>query len=622
MTVAEDASSRLVSSCERVESPRGQTPWLAQAGAALALLALVVANLVWLHHYRFGLPFNIDEAGYLQRSLQYQQAIDAGSVHQVISHWQTPDIVAPVLPFTAGVIDAVLHLSAWGLVGIEQVFYVLAIVGTYLLGRRFLSVGWALVASGVVASLPGLLDSSRLYLLSTPATAFFVLSLWAQSRAGNFLGLRRALAWGALIGVFALTRTMVLGLLPAFVIIATVRAALSGQPRLALRNVGLALALGAIISMSWYWTSWHAVYHYLTQFGYGSQANLYTGSQTLSLAARLGDRIADMASQDLFLPLLLALILPLVLAAGIWTARYSRTRRLPGSAATSGGPRRHWALRRAFDTPLFDIAAIALIAAAVLCSTSNIGSFFELPLAPTVVIFAIVTLSRLVSGMRLVGLAVLAIAVGLTLVDQFGLAPSLASVASVGIGKVSIIAFNSDEADFVGPKLQRLTLGGVYWNNCGGATVTCFYGRTTQISASYLDHWAGVNQEISRFIYSYGQAHGYEPVVFFAYQGPLLNTNTVGLAAQLSGRSLPIGALMPPALRKGQGYVSQLESPELGQPNFVIAEGHPTRSLGAGGSSPALARGVDNALRTDGFHVIKEFTLADAPSLAIWWKDR
>ena len=602
-----------------VRSVRRDGPLLVKVAACVALLGLAIANLVWLHGYRYGLPFNIDEAGYLQRSIQYQQAIDASSVRQLIAHWQTPDIVAPVLPFVAGIVQSVLHLTPWGIVGVEQLFYVATVVGSYLLARRLLPWPWALGAAALVAGLPGLIDSSHLFYLSSPATALFVLCLWGQSRAQDFLQLRRVVGWGMLLGIFSLTRSMVVAFIPAFAVVAAWRVLHSVPRRTALRNLAIGLVIGGLIAVSWYWTSWRTVYRYLTQYGYGSQANLYTDApqQQLSVAQRMNMRASDVVSQDVYLPLLLAFVLSLLLCTVLWAWRSRHRQPPPGSAEHT--VRGRWGT--AYAHPLFDIAAVMVLEAAVLCTTSNSGSYFELPLVPVIVVIAVLPLVHLRLAGRAAVLTMLSAALILTLVDQFGLVPRLSRASSVSVGGVSVIAFNGEQADFVGQSLRELALGGVFWSNCGGATVSCFFGRTEHITRDYLESWTAINEELERYVYSYGQAHGYSPVVFFAYQGPLLNTNTVGLAAQAAGRTLPIGALLPPLLREGLSYHFQLEAPQLGQPNFVFAEGSPSAS-GGEASPPALARSVDAALRSDGFTPVKSFPLPSAAPLEIWWKDR
>ena len=603
----------------RVGSGRRDGALLVKVAAGAALLGLAIANLVWLHGYRFGLPFNIDEAGYLQRSIQYQQAIDAGSVRQLIAHWQTPDIVAPVLPFLAGIVQSVLHLTPWGIVGVEQLFYLATVVGSYLLARRLLAWPWSLGAAALVAGLPGLIDSSHLYYLSSPATALFVLCLWGQSRAWDFLRLRRAVGWGVLLGIFCLTRSMVVAFIPAFVVVASGRALHSASRRTAVRNLVIGLVIGGFIAMSWYWTSWRTVYRYLTQYGYGSQANLYTGApQQLSVVQRIHMRFMDVANQDVYLPLLLALVLSLLLCAVLWAWR-ARLRQSSHDGAQHERPGR---LAAAYAHPLFDAAAVTVLVAVVLCTTSNSGSYFELPLVPVLIVIAVLPLVHLRRAARAIALTMLAGALILTFVDQFGFVPSLSRVSSVSVGGISVVAFNGEQADFVGQTLRELALGGVFWSNCGGATVSCFFGRTEHITRGYLESWTAVNQELERYVYSYGQAHGYSPVVFFAYQGPLLNTNTVGLAAQAAGRTLPIGALLPPPLRGGLSYRFQLDSPQLGQPNFVVAEGSPYALGGVAASAPSLARSVDAALRSDGFTAVKSIPLPSAAPLEIWWKDR
>jgi hypothetical protein len=363
------------------------------------------------------------------------------------------------------------------------------------------------------------------------------------------------------------------------------------------------------------------VLQYLTQFGYGNQANLYTSAHTVTVWGRISARVGNIANQDLFLPLLLAFAAAAILSLPV--NRWRAVRR-SGHTHVSRLSTVRWAnlAKGLVNSGERSTVVIWLICLVILTTSSNSGSYFELTLVPAMVVSFVVALGRSTAWRRMVSGVFIAAASGLTMVDQFGLAPALARYSSVSWSGVSVTAFNDSSADFVGPKLKSLGLGGVYWSNCGGATVTCFYGRTSSITTSYLERWSTLNKEVVRFVYSYSLAHGYGPVVFFAYQGPLLNTNTIGLTAQISGRTLPIGALVPPVFRNQTSLKNQLELPAYGQPNLVLAESKDASGLGADASSDQVRQQVDTLLRRDGFSLVAEFPLPGAPSMDVWWKRR
>jgi hypothetical protein len=119
---------------------------------------------------------------------------------------------------------------------------------------------------------------------------------------------------------------------------------------------------------------------------------------------------------------------------------------------------------------------------------------------------------------------------------------------------------------------------------------------------------------------SYAGARGASPVVFFAQQDRLFNTNTVDLAYQLRyGKTLPTGLLEDPP-RARESLVRQLQDPARGQPNLVI-------------TGPRAAAGVDfsplvgvaderAALQRSGFRAIASIDLPDGRKMTIWWSER
>lgn len=613
--------------------------------ALVVLLGLVaLANLWWLVAYRRGLPYNIDESGYLQRSVVYAQQLSQHGIAGLLHQWRQPDIAAPMLPILSGVARAALGLGTFGMLGTQQIFEALTALGAYLFARRFSGRWWSLLCALVVAALPGVIDAGRLYLLAEPTAALFVLVMAAQCWAGRFDSLRRALLWGVLLGLASLTRTMMIAVLVGPVVAACLRVLASGWSWRRVGNLAAAGAAALVVGGSWYWTSWSAVHGYLTQYGYGKQANQYGHSYGLWTWGWWLRRIGDAVNQDVYLPLLLVLLAAVALGAGARLGRAARhlpsalragteARSRPAGAREPDGDGRFTRWGRSLAALLCRTLGerdgwsvlVALTAAyLVLSTTQNSGSYFELPLVPVAVVAMLVPIGNL--GRRSRGaVAVLAVlAVVLTAADQFNLTPSAASVASVQIGPAGIAAFNASSADFSGPKLKGASPGGAYWTDCGGATVTCFYGRTTDITERYVDSYEPVSNAVVTFVERYAARFGRTPVVFFAYQGPFFNTNSVALAAQLRGIALPIGALEPAVRRRGMSLRTQLEDPMLGQPNLVLAAMPPpagARLVGPGSGAAGL-RSVVSLLGRDGFSLVGSFRLVDAQPVGVWWKDR
>jgi 4-amino-4-deoxy-L-arabinose transferase-like glycosyltransferase len=578
------------------------------------LLGLLVGvNVWWVHHYRFGLPFNIDESGYLQRAVAYQQSFHHFDISQIWHLWRQPDIVAPLLPIVGGLVGAVSPLSPWTLIDVQQVFYVVLVLSSYSLARALMSERLASLAALSVACTPGVLVSSHQFMLAEPAAALIALALAAQVRLGSFEHRGMVLLWGISLGLATLTRTMVVAMVVPLLFLGVWQAFRQHINRRTATNLIIGVTICLAISLSWYINTWHVVYHYLTQYGYGSQASQYTGGGATPLARRWLVRLRNLIDQDFYLPMGLAV---LIMALGDG-ARTLSNRMIDRRQARSPSPT-NWQIW------VLGFAIIGMFV--VLATSSNSGSYFELPLVAPVIVGAFSLLQRMTISWKLVFAVSASSAALLSALDQFGAIPALASASDVTIAGQSIVAFNAQRADFAGPVAKDLDIGGVWWSNCGGATVTCFYGRHNGITVSYLRSWITLNQTLESFLYRYSGHYGRTPVVFFAYQGPLFNTNSIGLQAQLDGRSLPIGALVPPPLKEGVSLHDQLQSPEYGQPNIVLAASPRAllnRLRNPDGRTPiAETQSVLILLRSEGFSLVKTFTIPNASPIGVWWTDR
>ena len=182
-------------------------------GVGIVIVGLVSANIWWLLTNRRGLPPNIDEAGYLQRTVQFGQDLSNHGISGIVHYWTTPDTTGPLLIAVSGTIRSATGLNAFGLLCTEQIPFAATIVGAYLLARQICGRWMALACATLVACMPGLLDAGRLYILAEPATALFILLVVAQLRAGRFDSIWRTLLWGLLVGLTALTRTMMIAVL-------------------------------------------------------------------------------------------------------------------------------------------------------------------------------------------------------------------------------------------------------------------------------------------------------------------------------------------------------------------------------------------------------------------------
>lgn len=646
-SIVEPADQQTYVRGSRVRSAMFATgPVLPLVCLVVAIVGLVAVNIWWLEANWRGLPPNIDAAGYLQRTVQFGQDLTRHGIPGVAHYWKTPDTTGPLLIAISGTIRAATGIGTFGLLFTEQIFFAATVIGAYLLARQICGRWLALGCALLVACMPGLIDAGRLYVLAEPATAFFILLVVVQMRVRRYESLGRSLLWGLLVGLTALTRTMMIAVLVGPLIVAGLHFITSRPSRRQVFNFVAGGVLAIVVAGSWYWFSWSTVYAYLTQYGYGAAARNYgVGRSILSWGWWL-TRLNNLVNQDLYFPLLCVLVFAL-LGLVLWSRTVNRfASKMRGKSTVAVSSRiDEWQSSRVqtrsatlasrvdviaertcgyLDRPAVQISAILVVSYLVLSSSQNSGSYFELPLAPVLVCAVVAPVGRLRFSFRALVIGSLLIAALLAGFDQFGQFNMLARNQTVNVGPAHLVAFNPPNFRIVGPKGGVTgSIGGVYWTNCGHATITCFYGIRTDISDAYLKAWPSLNDSVEQFVYDYSARFHREPVVFFAFQGPFLNTNSVQLAAQLQGRFLPVGVLLPSRLRHGVGLGPQLEDPQFGQPNFVIAGIPPGANLPVwpGSSLKDLTR-VQHALTADGFQRVKMIRLPSAETLGIWWKNR
>ena len=583
--------------------------WTAAVAALAGITVLaVVANLWWIAANRRGLPFDIDESGYLQRTIRDADAL-RGGLGQLVQAVRQPDPQAPLVPVVGGFVRSLTHAGPYKMLGVEQLFTVVLAIATYLAATKAMARRWAVLAAAVVLALPGAIDGGRRFDFVLPAAALVTAALAAQLGAADFASTPRALTWGVLLGLATLTRTMVLGLIPALLIAAVVRLIAVRAGRRQLLNVGGGVVLGFAVALTWYSATWRNVADYLFSYGYGVRAAGYGQGYPVWDPNWWTARLGSAANNEIYFPLSLAL----GVCAGLGVAGLLARWRAGARAATDPGARRELRRARLAGNPA-TVAVYVFVGYLALSSTRNHGSGFELTLIPAAVILTLAAASRAGRAAWPVALAVCSVAAVFSLAADSGLVPgSRSATRSVSLGPVGIKVLDSRGPLF---RYAQLTFGG-----CPSLT-RCMGGPPPTTDDQYLVRWLTAAHAGAGLIHGDALARDREPVVFFATQDPFFNTNSVDLAYQLGfHQQLPTGLLRPPA-QAGLSLVGQLETPRLGQPNLVIV-GTPSRVPRPRAFSPVRdPRPVRVALRADGFHQIGHLTLPDGRVMQLWWKER
>ena len=594
--------------CEAPREPRDRSRNVVWQPVALAgvLLLTVSINLWWVATYRRGLPYDIDESGYLQRAVRDANALHSGGLSSLWSTVRLHDPQAPLLTAVAGVFHWATGTSTLSMFAVQQLFYVVLVVATYLGSRRLMNRGWSLVAAVMVAGLPGVVMASRAFFFALPAAAMMTAALVAQLYSDSFRSRWLSILWGLFLGLSVLSRTVALALVPALIVPAFVAVALTGPRRRQLVNVGFGLGVALLVAGSWYTAAWHQVLQYLTGYGYGTEAGQYGSGHSVASLSWWTARLDLALNSEVLAAMTVAIVLCVV--AGAASLRHRRRsesgQRTPGTAGAA--VRR--ALRRP-DATLWIFVAVGYIA---LSTSQNSGSMFELPLLPAVCILAASTASRCAPWARptLAAACVVAAAVSFAGVSGrlMGLPPTSVVTST---GPVHLVAFD-----------DRGTLL-TYASSTGGGcqpNAPCDRGATMPGEAAFLAKWIGPSGRMASLLRSIAGAHACDPVVFFAVQDPLFNSNSVDLSYQLTyAKALPTGLFKAPR-DVGESPLRELNDPGLGQPNLVITG--PVSSFSPRFSPLVGDRAARHALKKDGFAPVAHLGLPDGRTMRVWWLDR
>ncbi len=144
-------------------------------------------NAWWINAHRTGLPFDIDEAGYLQRGIRDTQALHASGLRGLWSALRLPDPQAPLLPVTSGIVRWITGAGPYGLLNVDQLFYVVTVVGAYWAGSLVHESQLELGHRGAWSQLlPGLVESSRGFSMAVATTAALTAALAVQAHTDRF----------------------------------------------------------------------------------------------------------------------------------------------------------------------------------------------------------------------------------------------------------------------------------------------------------------------------------------------------------------------------------------------------------------------------------------------------
>jgi hypothetical protein len=556
-------------------------------GLIVLVGALLVAaiNVWWIVGYRHGYPFNVDEYGYTGIGLNDWLGFKANGLHgwwEAIQQ-QTPN--APLLPFLTSV---VLIFSP----GMMQGFGVLILIAvvqvmlSYGLGSRLAGPRLGALAALAVATSEGLVLFAREYVFALPAATSLTAVVYALVCSDGMRKRWWSAGVGAAVGLMLLSRAMVVAFVPGIAVAAVIVILVRGRGDYRRRfiNLGIAVVVGFLVAATWYWRNFTPVYEYLTNFGYGEEAQYYGAQHSAVSWARFKTVAEIIVRSDLLAPLaFLVLIAVIVLAVVL-------VRRLVTST-----DRRATVLHIA-GSDVFIAVVVFVSGYAALMSSRNAGDGFTFPLSMLLLPVAVVAL-------RYVRRAVLPVAI---LVAAIGLLNLLSTATlSESLSKQRLVEFPP--------------LGEVPWVNGEPHAVSAIRvqvpGPADRFTKDELG-WQKIDEELAQALMEpLGREVPLPSLTTFGSRNRVISSNSVGAIGLLDQRvGIPLTQLSAEPSDSVANYVKQLTEPEFGQPTALVTMSSEVEDF------PPLATQskVAAAARRVGFQKVREWTAPDGRRVYLW----
>jgi hypothetical protein len=559
---------------------------------ALVVGVIAVAHILWLVHFRTGLPLDIDEAGYLNFAFADRHGFAThgllGFFDAVVRQRQ----YAPLVPMVAAPVLAVFGNSPVVGFSTQLVFLGALAAGGFGLGDALGGRRAGFLAGVIVVLSAGGFDFGRTFLFVLASTAFFTISVWALIKTERFARWTWSVAWGAATGLMLLSRTFTLAFLPALGLAATLLVLRGPRPlRIPLRN----LALGGLIACGtagwWYVPNISPLVRYLINNGYQTESQYYDTSGSPAGIHFWTARLLQLLNQGLYLGPALILLVAVVIAVSRWL-RHQRGRRWRAADVLE------WSA-----TPFGTVVVVAAASYVSLTSSRTGGPGYAVPLIPLVAALGGAALLLLPGAMRICLVvpllaALLGSAITKTMVTGPLASPRCLTVP--GIGCVTL-------TDGRGIAQQQLALLGMDATN------------PVQARRGAPGAWARLPATVVGWIHDDAARAHVTPVVFFASRDRLLNTNTVGLAWWMRyGGPLLVGQLRPDdGGDTVANYYQWMDDPRRGQPTFLLATDRSTFEYRPRVSQPR----AEQAARLQGFVVVRAFRLPDGRTARLYERE-
>lgn len=338
---------------------------------------------------------DIDESGYTLFALIEAKALRHGGPLAWLQDVHLFASQAPVVPALNSLLVAIFGPSQETFDILPLVSHIVIATAVVVLLRYFIdSTPLRVLAALAVALLPGLVWFGQVRIFAEEGAAFLTLALVLVINGCLGAKPRKVFAAFVTLGLAIASRSMIIGLVPSFLVAYCVLELSKGSGSLreyahllgktfakALLGTGLAISVSVLL----YWQQTGAVVRYLLGYGYGAASyNYSSGSSNVFSLSHLVSFLTYQGANELFVvPSVMILIGSFVTL--FWVLR-QKGLVLPQRSDTRDALRRSW-------YTLVALAGFSGSALVALVSTRNIGFGFLVPILPELGLLAIGSLS-------------------------------------------------------------------------------------------------------------------------------------------------------------------------------------------------------------------------------------
>ena len=344
-------------------------------------------NYYWDMMNRFGGILDIDEAGYASIAVNFARQLAEGGPHRWFRAFAVPNIQAPLSYASASILMFVLGLSNDSVLITNAIFGSLTILLIFLLTRRLSTTATAMVAIIIVVSNPYFTSYTRNFEFAAASACCLAAFAYFFELSDVFARVIPSALAGASVGFLLLSRTVNISFIPPIVItsLCFVGFASRGKDSSRITNIIISIFAAVIVAGPWYYINLSPILNYLFSFGYGSQAaehSITGGDRLLRIIVH-----AEALIERMYIPHIVMISAALIIYCSALILRY------------------RFALQDRSTIFSIYLVAMSILSFAALLSSDNLGSGFDVPLAPIFVAGLSVGISRLVGAQLKVVLA-------------------------------------------------------------------------------------------------------------------------------------------------------------------------------------------------------------------------